>query len=175
MKCIHCDYENEGDFCLKCHKLIRYEYLPKDELKDKTKNYIDLYFKMIDYDILTKNYSLKSFLLGPFYSSYYKAYLTTLFGILLDTIILYFYANPITLAYYLGAFYLIGTIIFRYLVYMTFQNTFMRLELGQRVKRMIRDSKDDNYIKEYKKSSIIYPFLTLAIYVFILLIGFKYF
>ena len=29
MKCIHCGYENEGDFCLKCHKLIRDEYLSK--------------------------------------------------------------------------------------------------------------------------------------------------
>ncbi len=172
MKCIHCGYENDGDFCLKCHKLIREEYLPKDETKNKYREALNIYYGSYLHPIIMKNYTLLGFLLGAFYSSYYKAFLVSIICTIFDFSLLFIYMHPL-LIFNTEPFRILGFIIFRYLVYMTLHNAFIKCEIDFRLKKWINEDKSIEYMKKHSKHSVVYSFLTLFVYVLIILLFIK--
>jgi len=172
MKCPNCGTETNLKFCPKCHGLIREPFIEKDEKEDILKNGVGAYLKDNSHPIIVKNYSIKSLILGSFYTSYYKLYKVTLLEMLLDIILVWYILSgyvPILLTPFIPYLYYF-LIFFRFLIRAITGNAFMLMEIKSKIKKMVDEGDDLEMIAIKGGTSIIPPAIVLAIYVLIFLL-----
>lgn len=162
MQCQKCGMISDLKFCPKCHSLMGQKIEPRDEARDMQKDGIGAYFGESAHPIIMRPWNLPVAAFGPFYSSYYGLYKTTLIGMLIDLSFVFLGMQ--------GPIQLLVFGLLRLFVYFVFGNMMMLAEVKEKVKKILRRGKSVEYIATMKmKKSIVYPTLVFFVYAMIIL------
>lgn len=164
MICPKCKIEMKNGFCLRCGYMESGNIIQTQSKYDKRLEDIKLLNE--DFDTMNRNEnSFIAMILGNFYLCYHgHFFIGTLWGFL-DLLLFYLIINFVSSFYFIIAFYLLLTRI----LYGIFLNTIC-IKLDELKLKLIKKFYKDNYKEKLIKcnKSIIYIFLTILIYIIII-------